>query len=256
MNLVPDKVFEKEWMDTYKKRISVLHLEMSEIRMMFFLYEQIVKFPFHLFGIYKGPFWTLTRKSMFVAIVVGLWRLLYDDDPNSLTVSKMRNEVMQGVRDDEAKQEIAKILRRANVKERLVSIKNEIQRMRHEDFAHLDVTNVDNPSNQESPSVTLSEISNLLDTAEEVINAIGLDTEYIFLPMEYHPDVRHPKGVNTRPDIEKMLDDMVQSCPDFHLPETDPDKFKFYWKHRNPKERKIFNEYRKKFSLPEIENIL
>jgi hypothetical protein len=254
MSLDPKEVFEEDWVDTYKKRISALHLQMSEIRSTFFLYEKIVKFPFHLFLQYPGHFWTLTRKSMFVAVIVGLWRLLYDDDPNSLTVVKMRNEVMKRARDQTAKDEIAVILRRANVKDRLASIKDEIQRMRHNHFAHLDAVNVDNPTAQASQGVTLKEISDLLDAAEDVLNAIGLDTQYMFLPTDYEPTVRQPQGIDPRPDIERVLDEMVRSCPGFHLPETKPYEFKFYWKHRNPVERRVFNQYRRKFGMPEIEN--
>jgi hypothetical protein len=191
---------------------------------------------------------------MFVAIVVGLWRLLYDDDPKSLTVGKMVNGVMKHARDKTAKDEIAGILRRANVKDRLASIKDEIQRMRHKHFAHLDVINVDNPAVQASQGVTLREISDLLDAAEDVLTAIGLDTQYMFLPGDCEPTVRQPQGIDPRPDIERMLDEMVQSCPGFHLPETKPYEFKFYWKQRNPNERTVFNQYRRKFGLSEIEN--
>ncbi len=254
MSLDPKEVFEEDWVDTYKKRISALHLQMSEIRSTFFLYEKIVKFPFHLFLQYSGHFWSLTRRSMFVAITVGLWRLLYDEEPNSLTVVKMRNEVMKRARDQTAKDEIQRILRRANLKNRLVTIKDEIRRMRHKHFAHLDRVNVDNPPVQASQGVTIQEISDLLDAAEYILNAIGLDTQYKFLLGGYDSTVRQPQGIDPRTDIEQMLDDMVKSSPGFNLPETNPYEFEFYWKNKNPNERKVFNQYRKKFGMKEIDN--
>jgi len=254
MSLDPKEVFEEDWLDTYKKRMRALHLQMSEIRTTFFLYEKIVKFPFNLFLQYPGHFWPLTRKSMFVAIIVGLWRLLYDDDPNSITVGKMKNEVMKRARDQTAKEEIAGILRRANVKDRLPSIKDEIKRMRHKHFAHFDVVNVDNPPVRASQGVSLKELSDLLDAAEDVLNATGLNTQYMFLPGEYEPTVRQPQRIDPRPDIERIFDEIVQSCPSFHLPEIKPYEFKLYWKKRNPDERRVFNQYRRKFGMPEIEN--
>jgi len=253
-SLDPKDFFEKGWVDTYQKRMKALHLQMSEIRTTFFLYEKIVKFPFRLFGQYAGHFWNLTRRSMFMAIIIGLWRLLYDEDPNSLTAVKLRNEVMERAKNQEAKAQIGKVLREANVTKRLRSIKDQIQRMRHKHFAHLDVRYVDNPPQKPPRGVTLKEVSDLLDAAEDTLNAIGLGVQYMFLPGEYAPEVQHPQGRDPRPDIEKMLDDMVYNCPDFHLPEQKPYKFKFYWKNRSPEERRVYNHYRKKFGLPEIEN--
>jgi len=246
--------FEDDWVDIYKKRMSALHLQMSEIRTTFFLYEKIVKFPFHLFGRYHGYFWVLTRKSMFVAIIVGLWRLLYDDDPDSLTAIRMKNEVMRRAKNQEAKDRIAKVLRDANVTGRLASIKEEIRRIRHKHFAHLDAAYVDNPPHESPQGVTLKEVSDILDAAEQTLNTIGLDTQYMFLPADYARNVRHPQGVDSRPDIEKILDALVQSCPDLYLPENKPYEFKFYWKNRNPDERRVYNHYRRKFGLREIEN--
>lgn len=253
-SLDPKDFFEEDWVDTYKKRMRALHLQMIEIRTTFFLYEKIVKFPFHLFGQYAGHFWNLTRKSMFVAIIVGLWRLLYDEDPDSLTAVKLRNEVMKRGKNQEAKAQIEKVLCEANIKKRLRSIKDKIQRMRHKHFAHLYVGYVDNPPQKPLRGVTLKEISDLLDAAEDTLNAIGLGAQYMLLPAEYAPEARHPQGKDARPDIEKMLDDMVYNCPDFHLPEQKPYEFKFYWKKRSSEERKVYNHYRRKFDLPEIDN--
>ena len=254
MSLDPKEVFEEGWVDTYKKRISALHLQMAEIRSTFFIYEKIVKFPFHLFQKYPGHFWSLARRSMFVAITVGLWRLLYDEESNSLTVVKLKNDVMKRAKDQTAKGEIQKLLRRANLKKRLASIKDEIKRIRHKHFAHLDIVNVDNPPAQTSHGVSIQEISDLLDAAEYVLNAIGLDTEYKFLLGGYDSTVRQPQGIDSRSDIEIMLDDMVKNSSGFNLPETDPYKFAFYWKHKKLNERKVFNQYRKKFGLKEIDN--
>jgi hypothetical protein len=36
------------------------------------------------------------------------------------------------------------------------------------------------------------------------------------------------------------------------MPEVKPYEFQFYWKPRTPSQRAAFNEYRKKFGLPEV----
>ena len=253
MELDPEKVLEKDWVEIYKNRMNALHAHMSEIWTTFFLYEKIVDFPFHLFAEHHGFFWTLTRKSMFVSIIIGLWKILYDDDSKSLTIIKMRNEVMKRAINKMAKNEISELLRQANVKERLANIKNEIQRIRHKHFAHLDIINIDKPSSQQPKGILLKEILDLLNAAGDVINAIGLGTQYEFLPGEYHPAVHQPIGVDSRPDIEIMLDEMVQSCSDFHLPEEKPYEFQHYWKNLNFKEQRVFNQYRRKFGMQEID---
>ena len=50
MSLDPKDIFGADWSEIYKIRMRALHLQMSEIMSTFYIYESIVKFPFHLFG--------------------------------------------------------------------------------------------------------------------------------------------------------------------------------------------------------------
>ncbi len=52
--------------------------------------------------------------------------------------------------------------------------------------------------------------------------------------------------------MESLFDEMVARSEDLRMPEVKPYHFQFYWKHRTPRQRVAFNEYRKKFGLPEV----
>ena len=85
------------------------------------------------------------------------------------------------------------------------------------------------PTQQTQQNVTLEQVSDLLKTANDVLNAIGLGTQYMLLPADYEPTVQQLQNTDSRPDIERMLDEIVKNNSDLYLPETKPDIFKFYW---------------------------
>jgi len=68
---------------------------------------------------------------------------------------------------------------------------------------------------------------------------------------DYDPAVQRG-GQRITPDVESLFDEIVARSADLRMPEVKPYEFQFYWKHRTPRQRASFNEYRKKFGLPEV----
>lgn len=78
-----------------------------------------------------------------------------------------------------------------------------------------------------------------------------MNTYYMTLFSDYDPAVTRG-GQRIKPDVESLFDEMVARSEDLRMPEVKPYHFQFYWKHRTPRQRAAFNEYRKKFGLPEV----
>ena len=76
--------------------------------------------------------------------------------------------------------------------------------------------------------------------------------QYMFLPIDYHPSVKHPPGIDSRPDIVQILDNMALNSEILCLPEKQP----ALWKHlRNDYSEETINEinsYRRKLNLHEV----
>jgi hypothetical protein len=252
MNLKPEELLVESWIPTYKTQIGVLHNQLARIRSTLFVLEHVARFPFDLFVEHPGPFWNLVRGSLETSVVVGLWRILLDTDGDSLTLRQLRNQVMSNARDDAARNSIAAELRSRDVDHRISQTEGRISHLRHSLFAHLDreaVTSL--PVNSSHSRVTFVDLRELATAAHDLINAIAMGTYYMTLYPEYDPTVTRG-GQSTRPDVELLFDDMAARSEDLRMPEAKPYEFQFYWKHRNPKQRAAFNEYRGKLGLAEV----
>jgi hypothetical protein len=254
MNVKPEEVLVEAWIPTYKTGIRILHnqLVLVQIRSMLFILEHIARFPFDLFGEHPGPFWHLVRQSLETSVVVGLWRILLDTDPKALTLRKLRNQVMSNAIDEATRRRIANELRSHDVDNRIKQIEHKITRLRHRYFAHLEPTEgIGSTVKPEDFPLTFEELRELATAAHDLINVIGMNSYYMTLFSDYDPAVTRA-GERIKPDVESLFDEMVARSEDLRMPEVKPYHFQFYWKHRTPRQRAAFNEYRKKFGLPEV----
>lgn len=257
MELKAKEVLDSNWVCEYEKRIAILSQQLTEIRTTLFILKRIAQFPFHLFGEYNGPFWDIVIRSTTIAIIVGVYRIVYDKRSEVLTVDSLRKQVMEHLKKSEAKEKdrIERSLKEKNVEDRQNTIKKRINCLRNQFYGHLNADvacGVREPMAQ--PSVLLSELEDITEAVHELINAVGFETYYETIHPDYDPNVHPSRSADPKSDIERILDDMVLRCEDFRLPEEKPYEFTFYWKHLSSDERHCYNYYRRKFDLPEIKN--
>ena len=72
------------------------------------------------------------------------------------------------------------------------------------------------------------------------------------LPIEYHPDVLHPAGVDRRSDVELLLDSLARDSFFLRFPEEDPVFWSLYRKNLTERQIETLNQYRAKFGLPGV----
>jgi|ERR1039457_387344 hypothetical protein len=251
MNAKPEDLLIEAWIPTYKAQIGVLHNHLARIRSTIFILEYVARFPFDLFNEHPGPFWKLVRESLETTVVVGLWRILFDIDKKSLTLRRLRNQVISNAL-DESSLLIKTELRTRDVNTRIRHIESKVCNLRHKHFAHLDAASILNSNvNAGHSTVTFEELRELATTAHDLINTISMGTYYMTLFPDYDPTITIG-GQPIKPDVELLFDDMVARSEDLRLPEALPYEFPFYWKNKTPMQRTAFNEYRKKFGFPEV----
>jgi hypothetical protein len=69
------------------------------------------------------------------------------------------------------------------------------------------------------------------------------------LPIQYHPEVQHPPGYDSRPDIEIILDNIAKNSPLLNLPEKSPQAWKYRKDMLPETDLELLNKYRRKFKM-------
>jgi hypothetical protein len=247
------KILNPHWFKTYKKDMDALALQLAELNTNLFILEKIVKFNFSLFGSGNSTFWVFVTYSLFESCIMCAWRMAIDTDGDCLTATQLKNSILKNIIDNEALKHLKNELKKGAFDKRIRKVSQRIQEIRHKRYAHLNkqIARAINSGGQ-VPHVSIRDLKMVRDTLNELIQIMGFETSYMFLPIDYDPSVRHPVGVDPRPDIVQILDDIAFKSEILSMPEKQPE----LWKHlRNKYSKAIINEfnaYRRKRNLPEV----
>jgi hypothetical protein len=238
-------VLDPDWLPSYQEQITQLYLQACHLTNNLFLLERIVTFPFHLFPSKHRTFWQLVSMSLFESSLLCAWRIAIDNKGDFLTIRRFKNDVLKHIKCDAIKKEVQKRLKTLNFEKKLKKIQACITDYRHYRVAHYG-------PQQDIALPHVIVVAEACDAVIELIRFLGFEENYEFLVLEYNPAVKHPAGTETRPDIERLLDDCALSSRLMSMPEKAPVR----WDHRRsrmtPKDIQLFNEYRAKFRLPVI----
>ena len=100
--------------------------------------------------------------------------------------------------------------------------------------------------------LNIEELEKLRDRLNSVLDTLSFDVEHMMLPLSYSENVVRPKGVDYLPDIEVLLDSIAKNSELLNMPERSPELWKCAKESFNEEGIKKFNNYRKKFNLPEV----
>ena len=103
-----------------------------------------------------------------------------------------------------------------------------------------------------SPKVPISDLQTVKDATNELIQTLAFEKTYTFLPAEYAPDVRPLKNVDSRPDIERILDNIARNSELLNMPERQPNIWRHRYKFLTEEELEVINKYRLKFNLQPV----
>jgi len=96
------------------------------------------------------------------------------------------------------------------------------------------------------PNIT--ELKELRDALNSLLNALAFNVEYSMLPIPYDARVIPQR----KTDIEQILDCIARDSFYLNMPEQRAERWKYRRPHLNEDKLKAINHYRRKFDLPEV----
>jgi hypothetical protein len=174
------------------------------------------------------------------------------DAGDTLTMSRFHNWVKKNLR-PEYLASFDKSCKNADFQRTVRAVRETIVPLRKNYLAHLTIDAQMRPQVPQETGIAFQELRLICDQLVHYFNLHSFGWQYSMLPCGYNPTVQHPVGVDKRPDIEYILDLIVQDSYLFNLPEKSP-YFQIEKKSLSPETIEVINEYRRKLGKPIIKN--
>jgi hypothetical protein len=246
----PEDAIEPAHIAFYNKGMEFIYLELVRLNVNLFILDHILVFPFDLFtSPGRSIFFRMVFDNFFYSSLLMVTRLATDEGPDVFTLPRFKNRLRNMVRGEYRDAFDAKF-RELRFDSETRKLLDKASTLRTQRVAHLLEDIVFKVSEEER--VTFGELKSIYQTLERFFDALSFNHGYMMLPFEYSPDVRHPLGVDPRPDIEEILDLIAENSYLVHLPEREPNIWVFRKEHLSDKEIEILNQYREKFGLESI----
>lgn len=235
----------------YKKGMDFFHLQLVDLNVNIFILDHVLSFPFHLF---PGPggslFFWMVFENFFYASVLIITRVATDQGDDPFTLPRFKNKVRDLIK-PEYQADFDNRLRQARFDSNTRALLKKARNLRLERVAH---TKQDIALNKtQGTKVVFGEIKALRDQLNSLLDALSFNVQYVKLPPQYDPDVEHPRGTDTRPDIEVILDSIAERSPLLRMPEKDPMSWRCQREHLSERDIQLLNKYRRKFGLPAVQ---
>ncbi len=122
-----------------------------------------------------------------------------------------------------------------------------MRNLRNKALAHIDESYAKNKLNLQGISWTDFDI--IEDNLIDAFSGLFLNSDRMLLPISYDTIVQHPRDIDSRPDIVKILDCIAKESGFLNLPEDNPIAWKIEIEGISKEDLEIFNYYRRKNNL-------
>jgi hypothetical protein len=238
-----EDILKPEAVVRHEAEMAYFYSKLTELHHNAFFIRHIVDFPFDLFvHPAQDLFLRMVLDNLAQVAILQITKLTTDNGRDARTLRQFKNFMARSVK-DEHRADYHQLLAEVRFKPRIETLIGKAKDLRDLQIAHSVSDQVD--------AITFGEITEIVLELTRLFEAASFGTEYRYLIFSYDPAVRRPAGIDTRTDIERILDGIVRDSSVLHLPETDP----IAWPHaRNswPVPRlELFNRYRRRLGLPE-----
>jgi hypothetical protein len=249
-NLDAKDVRNEDAFPEYERGMDFFYLEqLVPFNASIYVMEHILRFPFGLFTDFGDRiFFTLVLKNFFQAGLLTITRLATDTKGDLYTLLQFKNWVCQQVR-PQYRDDFQAHLRRTRFDKKTRAMFSKAKQLRDGQVAHLKRDfNI-----SEQDRLDFEELKTLRDSLNFVLDALSFNVDRVMLPIQYSPRVTHPTNIDSRSDIEKLLDGIARNSVILNLPEDEPEYWPTYRKNLSERELEALNEYRFKFGLPAVQ---
>lgn len=140
-------------------------------------------------------------------------------------------------------------LKENNFEKNTRELQNKIKARRNQRIAHM-IRNVDEDELRNS-TIYLRDLFHLRDQLNLLLSQLSFGTTRLMLPLAYSDRVEHPVGVDSRTDIERILDQITFESELINLAEACPIMWEARKKKLEQRDVEEINRYRAKRGLPD-----
>ena len=236
-NLLPEEIIRKEFLGGYEERCNLVWKQMVLINSSLTVLEKFSNFQDCFLDPSGENVFEIIKISLRESILLGIWKLLCDADPESFTLRRFKNQIRRQIK-DKYSHELDEELRRIGFDKSLKDIERKVRYIRKNFIAHLDTAANLNIPVEGNFKISSDEIRSACNQLNRLFRLLCFGGERAVLPPYF--------------EIEDFLDLVVKNSPFFRMPE-DQEKFWPDFRERlSPDKLKILNFYRKKFGLREV----
>lgn len=248
-NLSAKDVLIESGLGEYETGMEHFYSEFVELNTIIYLAEKIVDFPFELFTHPdKTIFFTVVMRSLHDSAMLTITKVATDQAGDLYTLPQFKNSVRDSIK-PEFKDALDMRLRTARFDKGVKSLLEKARELRVHRIAHTTRDFISGSIELSRPNI--SELRELRDALNTLLDALSFNVGHMMLPIPYDPNVSHPVGSNHKTDIEEILDCIARDSHMLNLPEKKPERWSYRRARLNEDKLKILNQYRRKFNLPE-----
>jgi hypothetical protein len=243
--LDPKRVLRETAFEEYEKGIGFFFSELVTLNTIIYLAEKILAFRFDLFlSRDDQTFFSVVMSSFYDSAILTITRLATDEGADVFTLRRFKNRVLELVQ-DEYKKDFRSWLRRARFDKQVEELLTKARDLRHHRIGH--TTNDFIAGRKRVVRPGISEIKELRNALNSLLDALAFNVEFSKLPIPYDSRVRPQR----RTDIEEILDNIARDSAFLNMPEQRPDRWIYRRLRLNTEKLDTLNQYRRKFELPE-----
>lgn len=245
------RLIRGDWLPIYRERLDALWFQSVQLNSNLYLLEKISEFPVELFALDLRLFWSLAAQAFYESSIMTIGRILGDRRSDVLTLLRFRQDLIDHAADDDARNHLEQHLPVVPSEENLRETLKEVIRVRNEWIAHLRrrvIAAVDGGS-PGMVIVPLGPLQAVRDAVNHLIDALALDVGKAHIYMDYSDLVQQPPGEGFRPDIDRILDQIVGASAALRMPEEQPQYWRGVWEDLSEHDRSQFNKHRARQGL-------
>lgn len=245
-----DLIINEDELSFYEKGMNFFYGQLVHLNVNIFILDHILEFPFHLFTDPDGSlFFRKVFDNFFYASLLIITRITTDQKGDFFTLPRFKNHIRKVIKNEYQKQ-FNERLKQARFDKNSRDLLDKIRELRNIQVVHV---KEDFALGQRlPPRIVFGNLKTIRDDLNDLLDALSFNVEHLMLPIQYHPEVQHPPGYDSRPDIEIILDNIAKNSPLLNLPENNPQAWKYRRDMLPETDLELLNEYRRKLDLPEV----
>jgi len=246
------EIIHPAYVDAYELEVGGIANEITNFNANLYLLEKIFNFPWDLILDDFGPFWEYVEKALFDSVILSIWKLSIDQDPQGLTLGRLRNKIVKDYIKPEFKDELIDRLKVASYDSKLAVIQGIYTENRHNYVAHFNFQKATAPTAEDiaARQLDFKVLLGTRDLINSIYQVLSFD-RYAFLPVQYYPDSMNvAAGGPIGTDIDKLLDLIARHSEAVNMPERQPEFWEYFKESRFKEEIEVLAALRRKFGLP------